>query len=89
MRSPVETRLHHRFRSNGVAGSLVYVLGHARARALRDGVAFLTGPDGEAISIAYVNDAWVVSPASFFTPEWADKVLPILEQHGSEEDPFA
>ena len=72
------------FRCREVHGQLVYVLAHARAYALRDGVAFVTGPEGDQVSIAMVGDLWDVRPSSFFVPTWIGQVGAILNTHGLE-----
>lgn len=72
------------FTSGGVHGALVYVLAHARAQALRDGVAFISGPDHNRVSIALVHGAWDVRPASFFSPTWLNEVSEILNTFGLE-----
>jgi hypothetical protein len=72
------------FKSAGTHGDLVYVVAHARAQALRLGVAFITGPDRNQVSIAMVGELWDVRPSSFFTPTWMEQVSQILNTFGLE-----
>jgi len=73
-----------RFKTRGAAGEFVYVVAVARARALSEGVAFIRGPEGDTASIALIDGAWNVAPASFFTPPWIDQVQQILTDYGQE-----
>ena len=84
MTTTAEHRVSRVFTSGGHRGDLVYVLAHARARALRDGVAFVRGPEGDSISIVPMVHGWDVNTASFFTPTWMDQVVQILAQYGQE-----
>lgn len=79
-------RVTRMFGSGGTHGDLVYVLAHARARALRDGVAFVNGPDHNQVSIALIDGAWDVRPASFFAPTWLTQVSEILNLYGLEAE---
>ena len=79
-------RVTRMFGSGGTHGDLVYVLAHARATALRDGVAFVSGPDHNRVSIAMIDGAWDVRPASFFPPVWLTQVSEILNTFGLEAE---